>query len=272
MAMLTGNDDGGAMVQSIDSRHQGVPWTDQVLVDFLAASAQAAPTVVAIDAPLTDPACVRCELPVCPGQAQCDVPSVRWLGERGLAMQEAAAAALDRIAVIPSHGTAHTESLASAPHSAPLAAYTHRCAELHLHFEVGVLARDQVGRATGPLAARAGHLRKVLAGRGFELNDNLLEVSPRATVFALFGERKARGYKRDADPWLTRASIIEALSTELHFSPQSRMSREEVLRNDHCFEALLCGYTAFLADRDQWTMPSDPVFHEDGWIWAPPNR
>jgi hypothetical protein len=191
---------------------------------------------------------------------------------RGVELQEAAAAAPDRIVAIPSSHHTSTRQPIDSPYAAPLAAYTHRCTELYLHFESGVLGRDQVGRSTGPLAARAGHLRRILAGKGFELNRNLIEVSPRATVGALFGERKARGYKRDADPWLTRASIIEDLAGELGFGPGSRMSREEVLRNDHCFEALLCGFTAFLADRDDWQMPDDPVFATDGWIWAPPPR
>ncbi|MBT8493844.1 MAG: DUF429 domain-containing protein, partial [Deltaproteobacteria bacterium] len=238
VAVLSAGNDGQAMVESIDSRHSGEPWTDAVLASFLEAEASEAPTIVAIDAPLTEPSCARCTLPVCPGQEQCSVEAVRWLCTRGVELQEAAAAAPDRIVAIPTSHHTTTGSVVDLPYAAPLAAYTHRCTELHLHFELGVLGRDFVGRSTGPLAARAGHLRRVLAGKGFALNDNLIEVSPRATVGALFGERKARGYKRDADPWLRRARIIEDLAGELGFAARSRMSREEVLRNDHCFEAL----------------------------------
>jgi hypothetical protein len=106
---------------------------------------------------------------------------------------------------------------------------------------------------------------------GFELNHNLIEVSPRATVHALFGAKSARGYKRDADPWQTRVAIVEGLD-DLRFAPQSRLSREEVLRNDHCFDALLSGYTAYLRGRARWPLPPDPVFMEDGWIWTPPKK
>ena len=122
--------------------------------------------------------------------------------------------------------------------------------------------------ANGAITARAGQLRKRLHGAGYQLHGNLLEVSPTATIAALCGDRVARGYKRDADPWVTRASVLEGF-TDLVFAPQSRMAREDVLRNDHCFEAVIAAYTAFLWARDGWQMP-DGVFHDDGWIVTPP--
>jgi hypothetical protein len=99
----------------------------------------------------------------------------------------------------------------------------------------------------------------------------VLEVSSAATVAALFGRRAARGYKRDADPWETRATILESL-TDLSFAPQSRLAREDTLRNDHCFDAILAGYTAFLWARDGWQLPApwQDGLAADGWIWAPP--
>jgi hypothetical protein len=105
---------------------------------------------------------------------------------------------------------------------------------------------------------------------GFLRDENLIEVSPRSTVHALFGPRLARGYKRDADPWVTRAKILDELSDKLLFAARSRLSKEEVLRNDHCFDALLCAYTGYLWASEDWTKPDDSVFEEDGWIWIPP--
>jgi hypothetical protein len=118
------------------------------------------------------------------------------------------------------------------------------------------------------IASRAAHLRRVLRTQNFEMNRSLLEVNPRCTIQALFGEEKARGYKRDADPWKTRAAIIEGMN-DLCFAKSSRLSREDVLRNDNCFDALLSAYTGYLWARDEWTMPEGP-FEDDGWIWAPP--
>jgi len=96
----------------------------------------------------------------------------------------------------------------------------------------------------------------------------LIEVSPAATVGALVDARMARGYKRDADPWRTRAVILERLS-DLSFAPHSRMAREDVLQNDHCFDAVISAYTAYLWAREGWPTP-EGCFADDGWIVAPP--
>ena len=252
------------------------PWCDDILLEYLA-GLDPATCAVAINAPLTMPACVRCQLPVCPGQQVCEVPSVAWLRSAGTALAERAYLAdRDRIAAVPSSTRiADSTSMRLAPRTkARIAPYSHRACEVRMHHELGLLPRGYLGMGTGPVAARASHLRKALLRHGFELNGSLIEVSPRATIHALFGERKARGYKRDADPWETRASIVEALE-DIRFAPTSRLSKEEVLRNDHCFEAFLSAYTAYLRDRDGWTMPTDAdadadVLAVDGWIWAPP--
>ncbi|MCA9679664.1 MAG: DUF429 domain-containing protein, partial [Myxococcales bacterium] len=127
--------------------------------------------------------------------------------------------------------------------------------------------------SVGQVAARAHHLVRRLAGAGLALHERLIEVSPQATVAALLGPRLARGYKRDADPWETRATILEAMP-DLVFAPQSRLAREDTLQNDHCFEALLAGYTAYLWARDDWQRP--PAWRDalasDGWIFTPPRR
>jgi hypothetical protein len=47
------------------------------------------------------------------------------------------------------------------------------------------------------------------------------------------------------------------------------MAREDVLRNDHCFDAVISAYTAYLWARDGWDVPAEHVA-EDGWIFSPP--
>src|SRR5687768_13088812 len=59
------------------------PWTDDTLLERLAASDQ---TVIAIDAPLTQTACGRCQVPVCPGMEACADPAVVWLRTEGRAL------------------------------------------------------------------------------------------------------------------------------------------------------------------------------------------
>lgn len=258
-------------VQEVSTRHHGVdPWHDAVLLEYLGAITR--PAVIAVNAPLTVPACLRCQLSACPGKEACEDPAVQWLyGEGSELVGEALESDHDRIAVIPSTRAYRGPAPPRQPRSKPrIEPYMHRAAEVALHYGRGLLPRDALGLGTGPIAARGVHLRRLLAGRGYQLHRDLLEVSPRATVHALFGADKARGYKRDADPWQTRADIVEALA-EMSFAPSSRLSKEEVLRNDHCFEALLSGYTAYLWARDGWSLPPG-VFHEDGWIWVPPER
>jgi hypothetical protein len=260
-----------AAVEEVRTRFRGAePWGDDALVDYVTSLGDG--VVVAIDAPLTVPACVRCVRPACPGYQGCEDPATVWLRTVGADLREQAMAAdQDRIAAVPAGAVARVPP---PPPSRAMAPYTHRCTEVLLHYGHDLVPRENLSQANSPIAARAAHLRRVLAGRGFALNENLLEVSPRGTVHALFGGRRARGYKRDADPWQTRAAIVEDLDATLRFAPSSRLAREEVLRNDHCFDALLAGYTAFLWARDGWTMPDGETtpFAEDGWIWIPPPR
>nr|HEX4319000.1 DUF429 domain-containing protein [Kofleriaceae bacterium] len=240
------------------------PWTDVSLFERLVRPADAAiagtaiaGTVIAIDAPLTATACNRCTRPVCPGVETCEEPAVVWLRTTGRALVRGVAAET-------ANGTAVSRAPAA---QARLAPYAHRATEVVMTYERGLLPLTTLGHATGAIAARASHLRKRLRGAGHELHRSLIEVSPAATIAALLGPRLARGYKRDADPWRTRATILEHLSDELGFAPQSRMAREDVLRNDHCFDAVIGAYTAYLWARDGWDAPA--TLEDDGWIFAP---
>lgn len=233
-------------------------WTDETLVHKLAGLS--ADTVIAIDAPLTQSACNRCERPVCPGMEACADPAVIWLRTEGRALVRKVAAETAN-----GGGSRPTHTLTA---QARLAPYSHRATEVVMTYGRGLLPLSSLGGANGGIAARAGQLRRRLRGAGYELHANLLEVSPAATIAALCGTRAARGYKRDADPWRTRALILERLG-DLAFAVQSRMAREDVLQNDHCFDAVIAAYTAYLWARDGWSSP-EGCFADDGWIAAPP--
>ncbi|CAN5605688.1 hypothetical protein BH11MYX1_BH11MYX1_25640 [soil metagenome] len=233
-------------------------WTDDTLINRL--GEPSSDRVIAIDAPLTTTACNRCEISVCPGMESCVVPAVVWLRTSGRAMvQEVAAEQM---------GSSTKRPRLQHAAQARLAPYSHRATDVVMTYERGLLPVSQLGTANSTITARAGQLRRRLRGAGYTLHENLLEVSPAATISALCGPRAARGYKHDADPWRTRATILEQL-TDLSFAPQSRMAREEVLGNDHCFDAVISAYTAYRWAREGWETPQG-VFADDGWIFAPP--
>jgi hypothetical protein len=248
-----------AVVIEVATRSHKLPWTDDTLGGRLAIADP--DRAIAIDAPLTHTACGRCERPVCPGMEACADPAVAWLRTTGRALVQTAVA--ETVGARPS--TARAPSIVG---QARLAPYSHRATDVVLAYERGLVPTSALGAATGTIAARARQLRRRLVGAGYRLHENLIEVSPTATVAALCGARVARGYKRDADPWRTRAQILERLG-DLTFGPHSRMAREDVLRNDHCFDAVITAYTAYLWARDGWPSPGG-VFDDDGWIVAPP--
>jgi hypothetical protein len=247
---------GTAEVIEVATRAGKLPWTDDTLIGRLAIPDPN--RVIAVDAPLTQTACGRCVEPVCPGTEACADPAVVWLRTTGRQLMQ-------KVAAETVGGSSRTTL--STP-QARLQPYSHRATDVVMTYQRGLLPFSSLGAANSAITARAGQLRRRLRGAGYQLHGNLLEVSPAATIAALCGPRAARGYKRDADPWVTRAEVL-AKFDDLSFAPQSRMAREDVLRNDHCFDAVISAYTAFLWARDGWESPTG-VFADDGWIFSPP--
>jgi predicted RNase H-like nuclease len=251
------------------------PWYDENLIDYLGVHAEGA--ALAIDAPLTTTACVRCRESVCPGMTACVDPAVVWFRTHGAELiARAQPDERDQIVAVPAARVRPTPPSAVPPappvQKPSITPYTQRATEVYLHRVHGIMPRETLGQGMGPLTARAAHLTRALARFGYQLNRNLLEVYPKATIAKLWGDQVARRYKRRAGTWEARAGILEALQGTLEFARGSRMAREQCLQNDHCFDAVICAYTAFLWARDGWQLPDAEraVFEVDGWIWAPP--
>jgi predicted nuclease with RNAse H fold len=234
-------------VEEALGRVNGQPFYDQALCDYLLGHVGA---VCAIDAPLTLPACVRCTRTTCPGAGACADETVAWLRAR--------APTLGRMPP-PRNG------------KPPATPYTQRAAEIVLHRHYDILPRETLGQGMGPLTARAQYLKRALAA-GYRLGENLIEVYPKATIHMLFGQKMARGYKRQTAAARVRLEILEDLAERgrLSFAPPNW--REFCDQNDHLFDAVICAYTAFLWAREGWTLPAADrqVFEADGWIWFPP--
>jgi predicted nuclease with RNAse H fold len=258
-------------VVEVDTARGREPWYDEILIDYLHMHAKDA--AVAIDAPLTLTACTRCVLPVCPGVGACVDPAVVWMRTVGAQLSVVQVDERDQIVAVGRNTTVGRATPAGPPPRKPvITPYTQRATEVVLHRVHGIMPRETLGQGMGPLTARASHLVKALARSGYKLNQNMIEVYPKATITKLFGAPAAREYKRRADTWETRAMILERLAGELEFSPKSRMAREKCLQSDHCFDAVMCAYTAYLWAKDGWTLPEEhrDMFAIDGWIWTPP--
>src|SRR5262249_50727957 len=156
-------------------------WYDEKLIDYLGLHSENA--VLAIDAPLTLTACVRCREPVCPGMAACHDPTIVWFRTAGadLVAQALERGERDRIAAVPANGKLTGATLpapsARKPHTTP---YTQRATEVVLHRRYGIMPRETLGQGMGPLTARAAHLVRALGRHGYRLHENLLEVYPKA--------------------------------------------------------------------------------------------
>jgi predicted nuclease with RNAse H fold len=228
------------VVAALVPRTGEAPLYDASLVDLLRAEGPS--SLVCMDAPLTLPPCLRCLVPVCPGQDTCSDSAVREMR---------------RLADLGEEPT--RDHRRGKPSVTP---YTQRATEVYLHRSRGVLPRETLGQGMGPLTARAAHLLRALADR-FRLNENLIEVYPKATLTLLgLGEP----YKKRAD---ARLRILSRMP-EVSFAPG--VWREECVQSDHAFDAIVCAYTGYLFARDGWTIPDDgdQVFAHDGWIWVPP--
>jgi predicted RNase H-like nuclease len=221
----------------------GRPYHDEQLLAYLEEHAEGA--LLAVDAPLTRTVCTRCTLPRCLGLEACPDPVIGWF--RGPGRQLV------------------TERIRTGA-KPPTTPYTQRACEVVLHRRYGILPRETFGQGMGPLTARAHYLCRALEQR-FELDRNLIEVYPKATLTRLVGEERAKIYKRSVGTWRTRAEILELLADRLRFD----VWREGCLNDDHCFDAVICAYTGFLWAHEGWGLPEEhrQVFEADGWIWFP---
>jgi hypothetical protein len=251
-----------ATVVDIAPRTGAVPFYDPTLLETIRAYGEE--TLLCIDAPLTLPPCLRCVVPVCPGQDSCVDPSVVEM--RSLAA-EAMSARPDPHAATSLLFRGNRDTRRGKPSITP---YTQRATEVYLAGAVGIAAREGLGQGTGPLAARAAHLVRALADR-FTINQNMIEVSPKATLVSLGLGTTFKKHLRERE---TRARVLESLSGELRFGPG--VWRERCVQTDHLFEAVICAFTGFLWARDGWALPAyattrdDDARLRDGWIWTPP--
>jgi hypothetical protein len=230
----------GVAVVALLPRTGDIPLYDGPLIDVLRARAEHA--LLCVDAPLTLPPCLRCQVVACPGQEACVDPAVIQMRRLG--------------------GTPTEPSRDHRRGKPSLTPYTQRPTEIYLQRRRGLIPRETLGQGMGPLTARAAHLRRALSDL-YTLDKNLIEVFPKATLQLLsLGEP----YKKRPD---ARLRLLQGLPG-LTFGPG--VWREECVQSDHAFDAILCAFTGYLYAREGWTQPPEAGVRPgvDGWIWVPP--
>jgi hypothetical protein len=231
----------GVAVVALLPRTGDIPLYDGPLIEIL--RARSGQALLCIDAPLTLPPCLPCQVEACPGQEACVDPAVVEMRRLG--------------------GTPPEPSRDYRRGKPSLTPYTQRPTEIYLQRKRGLVPRESLGQGMGPLTARATHLRRAL-GDVYTLDENLIEVFPKATLQLLsLGEP----YKKRPD---ARLRLLQGLPG-LTFGPG--VWREECVQSDHAFDAILCAFTGYLFARDGWTLPADAGVRPgvDGWIWVPPD-
>ena len=169
---------GGAQVVEVATRAGRLPWTDDTLLGRLQA---AAPTeaVIAVDAPLTQAACGRCEQPVCPGMEACADPAVVWLRTEGRALVRKVA-----------RETVGGGSRPAFTAQARLAPYAHRATEIVMTSERGLLPLSAIGHTSGAIAARVSPAHRQRGARRSRVVGSI----------ACFATRRLDGLRHEQEP------------------------------------------------------------------------
>jgi predicted nuclease with RNAse H fold len=211
------------------------------------------PLRIGIDAPLTLPPCVTCEL-TCPTVAYCEVPAVRWMREE-------------------------SERLRYGRGKLPTP-FTQRPVDLLLRGRwqeeafVPFPVDESFGSSRAPLAARMQYLQRHLRAE-----DGFLEVNPRLALGGMaqwYGlmQREVRRSRDVDDGMEIRLEILDALAQEprvIH-APQIFLYNSDIsaLAQDiSAFDAFVC---ALMALADALNLLEEPDFDPAWGFVAKPTR
>lgn len=229
---------------------EGETSSDQALFHFLTAE-EPGLEIIAMDAPLQLPKCLRCEL-VCPGYEACKLVEIRWLWAR------------------------HEERGKEKRPNKLFTPYTERCAEVYLatQLEESFHPPHAMGANAAPLTARAHFLRRRIEQSwksGWE--PELVEVYPKLALWRIGRDLKVpkshlRFHRHAIDSDEARHYLIKQLiDSEIAFVYQQDL--KTLVENPQAFDAFICALTAFLKFRGQ-TEPRPSGFPRDElWIEFP---
>lgn len=212
--------------------------SDENLISLLN---QAAIERLGVNAPLSLPPCIPCQVSPCPGVRSCEQPSVRWMVEKRGA-----------------------KSLPSPYHLRPLDILIRE----EWQKETSFLFDETFGANRGPRAARASYLLR-------HLTMPALEVMPRlalASVASWYGiDAREIRLSRDVERGVVqRLSILEKLGSPLDKAPSLFLYEEDIVlfsENLLLFDSLLCAWMAFFAELE--LLEQAPWDSAWGWVAKP---
>lgn len=217
---------------------------DEALLGLLAEEeSEGGLKLIALDAPLQLPICIRCDLR-CPGVMKCKEPAVQWMR------------------------SVHSERAGEKRPNKMFTPYTERATEIYIAnaLEEPFHPSHALGANAAPLTARAHFLRR-------RLKTSLIEVYPKLTLWRIGQDLQIpksylRFHRHAVDSDEARQFILQVLiEKEIAFIYQQDM--RIMIENNHAFEAFICALTAFLKYRKQ-TVPRPGGFPaEESWIDFP---
>lgn len=197
--------------------------------------------LVAIDAPLVMPKCVRCRLK-CPGHEKCQEPEIRWMWK------------------------IHKQRSPKKRPNKIFTPYTERCLEQYVANEIhpDLCSDHALGSNRAPLAARAQYLKRRVS------NAKVIEVVPKVSVWQLginLGFRKSHllSYKQlNWGPEIRQQYLDQWSEQGLSFIYHRDFKM--MVKDAFAFESFICAYTAYLSDHGQCI--SRPKDFPKGEAWA----
>lgn len=201
--------------------------------------------IIAFDAPLQLPKCMRCELK-CPGYERCKVTEIRWMWDW------------------------HRKRGKQKKPNKIFTPYTERCAEMYISaaLEEPFFPSHALGANAAPLAARAHFIRRRLAKK-----QAVMEVYPRLSLWRIgralkVAKNHLRYHKHPVDGDEARLAILKAIvDAEITFIYQQDLRL--LVENNTAFEAFICALTAHLKFRGQTETPPTGYPRGEAWIEFP---